>query len=361
MLALVGLAVEELVIRHVYRRFIDSNSRHLGHFAGSLKQAVIIAFGPTAQSIVSPIPGPVQILGVTYPAYRLFIMGFAVILTGATFLFFYRTHIGLAVPGVIANRAMAASLGINTRLLYCSTFAIGAALAGVAGAVMAPIMSVDPQMGVGFLIPAFLSILVGGPGTLLGALVGTAAISGATTIVSDAWTQVAAQVVVFTMAIVVIRVFPQGIMGRRSSDAREVFQFAADSNHLDSPGLGPLFLANEWNLAQLGQYMTYGIFAMGVAFIWGQAGILSFGQAIFFGIGGYCMALVNLGQLPFLGDSTTVGLLLALVLSSCGAYALGRPLFHGRRFGWGLLCHCNALCGGDRRDTRAAVVFHRRL
>ena len=94
-------------------------------------------------------------------------------------------------------------------------------------------------------------------------------------------------------------------------------------------GLGPLFL-NEWNLAQLGQYMTYGIFAMGVAFIWGQAGILSFGQAIFFGIGGYCMALVNLGQLPFLGDSTTVGLLLALVLSSCGAYVLGRPLFHGR-------------------------------
>ena len=214
-LALVGLAVEELVIRHVYRRFIDSILATWG-ISLALKQAVIVAFGPTAQSIVSPIPGPVQILGVTYPAYRLFIMGFAVILTGATFLFFYRTHIGLAVRGVIANRAMAASLGIDTQLLDRSTFAIGAALAGIAGAVMAPIMSVDPQMGVGFLIPAFLSILVGGPGTLLGALVGTAAISGATTIVSDAWTQVAAQVVVFTMAIVVIRVFPQGIMGRRS-------------------------------------------------------------------------------------------------------------------------------------------------
>jgi urea transport system permease protein len=214
-LALVGLAVEELVIRHVYRRFIDSILATWG-ISLALKQAVIVAFGPTAQSIVSPIPGPVQILGVTYPAYRLFIMGFAVILTGATFLFFYRTHIGLAVRGVIANRAMAASLGINTRLLDRSTFAIGAALAGIAGAVMAPIMSVDPQMGVGFLIPAFLSILVGGTGTLLGALVGTAAISAATTIVSDAWTQVAAQVVVFTMAIVMIRVFPQGIMGRRS-------------------------------------------------------------------------------------------------------------------------------------------------
>jgi len=138
MLALVGLAVEELVIRHVYRRFIDSILGTWG-ISLALKQVVIIVFGPTAQSIVSPIPGPVQILGVTYPAYRLFIMGFTILLAGTTFLFFYRTHVGLAIRGVIANRAMAASLGINTRLLDRSTFAIGAALAGVAGAVMAPI------------------------------------------------------------------------------------------------------------------------------------------------------------------------------------------------------------------------------
>ena len=77
-------------------------------------------------------------------------------------------------------------------------------------------------------------------------------------------------------------------------------------------GLASLIL-NEWSLTQLAQYMAYGIFAMGLAFIWGQAGILSFGQAIFFGIGGYCMGLVTLGQLPLVGDSTFVGLLLALV------------------------------------------------
>lgn len=214
-LALVGLVVEELIIRHIYQRFIDSILATWG-VSLALKQLVIVIFGPTAHSIASPIPGPIQILGITYPAYRLFIMGFTILLAAATFLLFYRTRIGLAVRGVIANRAMAASLGINTRLLDRLTFAIGAALAGLAGAVMAPIMSVDPQMGVGFLIPAFLSILVGGTGTLLGALVGTAAISGTTTIVSDAWTQVAAQVVVFTLAIVAIRLFPQGITGRRS-------------------------------------------------------------------------------------------------------------------------------------------------
>jgi urea transport system permease protein len=211
----VGLIVEELVIRHIYRRFIDSILATWG-ISLVLKQLIVIVFGATAQSVNSPIPGPVQILGVTYPAYRLFIMGVAIALSSAMFLLFYRTPIGLAVRGVIANRTMAASLGINTRRLDRATFAIGAAIAGVAGAVMAPIMSVDPQMGVGFLIPAFLSILVGGSGTLLGALTGTAVISSTSVLVSDVWTQVVAQVVVFTLAILVIRFFPQGITGRRS-------------------------------------------------------------------------------------------------------------------------------------------------
>jgi urea transport system permease protein len=214
-LVAIGLAVEELVIRHIYRRFIDSILATWG-ISLALKQAVIVAFGPTAQSIVSPIPGPVDILGVVYPAYRLFIMGFAVVLAGATFLLFYRTPLGLAVRGAIANREMAASLGINTRRLDRATFAIGAALAGLAGAVMAPIMSVDPQMGVGFLIPAFLSVLVGGSGTLLGALTGSAAIAGTSVVVSTFWTEVVAQVMVFTLAIVVIRLFPRGLTGPRS-------------------------------------------------------------------------------------------------------------------------------------------------
>jgi urea transport system permease protein len=213
-LAIVGLAVEELVIRHVYRRFIDSILGTWG-ISLALKQLVIIGFGPTAQSIASPIPGPIEILGVTYPAYRLFIMAFSLVLLGATFVLFYCTHLGLAVRAVISNRAMASSLGINTRRFDRTTFAIGAALAGLAGAVMAPIMSVDPQMGVGFLIPAFLSIVVGGPGSLVGAIVGTSIISGATTIVSDLWSQVVAQVIVFTLAIVIIRLYPQGIIGQR--------------------------------------------------------------------------------------------------------------------------------------------------
>jgi urea transport system permease protein len=76
-------------------------------------------------------------------------------------------------------------------------------------------MSVDPQMGVGFLIPAFLSILVGGAGSLPGALLGTSVIAGASTVVASFWSQVVAQIAVFSLAILIIRAFPQGLMGGR--------------------------------------------------------------------------------------------------------------------------------------------------
>ncbi|MEZ5781423.1 MAG: branched-chain amino acid ABC transporter permease [Rhizobiaceae bacterium] len=91
----------------------------------------------------------------------------------------------------------------------------------------------------------------------------------------------------------------------------------------------PLVLS-DWNAALFAQYVTYGIFALSLALIWGGAGILSFGQAIFFGLGAYSMALVTLGKLPLLGDSAWVGLLLALIIPTLAAAVLGWILFQGR-------------------------------
>ena len=213
-LALVGIALEELVIRHVYHRFIDTILATWG-ISIVLKQLIVIMFGPTSQSIVNPLPEPVHILGVVYPSFRLFIMGVALVISFATFWVFYRSNIGLAIRGVIANRPMAASLGLNTRRMDRWTFAFGAALAGFAGAVMAPIMSVDPQMGSGFLIPAFLSIMVGGIGHLLGVVLGAGIIGTTSTVISSIDTQVASQVAVFLLAIIVIRLWPEGLIGRK--------------------------------------------------------------------------------------------------------------------------------------------------
>ncbi|HLB80388.1 MAG TPA: branched-chain amino acid ABC transporter permease [Dongiaceae bacterium] len=87
---------------------------------------------------------------------------------------------------------------------------------------------------------------------------------------------------------------------------------------------------DDWQLTQLAQLMTYGIFAMSLAFVWGQIGLLCFGQAIFFGIGGYAMAVVTKGMLPGVPGDTALGLVAAVVLPGIAAYVLGQFLFRGR-------------------------------
>lgn len=213
-LGLVGLIIEELFIRHIYHRFLDTILATWG-LSIAIKQAVVIAFGPASQTASLPFDLQVDVLGTPYPAYRLFIMAVSLAVIGCTFWLFLRTGFGLMARGVIANRAMASCLGIDTRRLDRATFAYGAALAGLAGAVMAPIMSVDPQMGLGFLVPAFLAILVGGAGQLVGVLVGGAVVGGTDTLVATLWSPVVAQIVVFTLAVVIIRLFPRGLTAPR--------------------------------------------------------------------------------------------------------------------------------------------------
>ncbi|MGF1630866.1 MAG: branched-chain amino acid ABC transporter permease [Kiloniellaceae bacterium] len=93
----------------------------------------------------------------------------------------------------------------------------------------------------------------------------------------------------------------------------------------------PLF-AGAWQVGQISQYLTYGIFAMSLALIWGQCGLLSFGHAVFFGLGAYAMSLTTLGMLPGLAGWTSsyLGMALALVLPAAFANLLGRFLFYGR-------------------------------
>jgi branched-chain amino acid transport system permease protein/urea transport system permease protein len=213
-LAALGLLVEELLIRRVYTRLLDTILATWG-LSLLLKQGVVLVFGPGSQAVPNPLPVTVSVLGEPYPAYRLFIMGVAVVALLATFWLFFRTSWGLSARCVIANRPMAACLGIDTRRLDRTTFAFGAALAGLAGAVMAPIVSLDPQLGLGFLVPAFLSILVGGLGSVAAPLGGAAAVGVTDNLVATFVSPVWAQGVVFTLAIVLIRLFPSGLMTRR--------------------------------------------------------------------------------------------------------------------------------------------------
>ena len=210
--SIVGLICDMCILRFIYHRPVDTILATWG-LSLAIKQAIIIIFGPASQIIDAPFTGAVHFLGIEYSSYRLFVMAMAIAVAVFAFSCLYRTKIGLAARAAMANRSMAQCLGVNTRRLDRYTFSFGAGLAGFAGAVMAPLMSVDPQMGMGFVIPAFLSILVGGVGSPFGALWGSAVIGASNTTLSAILSPVLAYMIVFTLAIVVIRTCPAGLSG----------------------------------------------------------------------------------------------------------------------------------------------------
>lgn len=214
---LIGMALEYVCIQYLYQRFLDTILATWG-ISIAIKQFIIVVFGPSGLMINPPLPQMIRFGGIVYPTYRLFVMGVAVAVIGITFYIFLRTDFGLGARAVIDNKDMAAALGINTRRMYRTTFTFGSALAGLAGAVMAPLMSVDPEMGLGFLIPAFLAVLVGGTGRLAGVLVGGAVVGEADSVISFLYSPVIAQVVVFSLAVVAIRTRPQGLLGFKRRD-----------------------------------------------------------------------------------------------------------------------------------------------
>jgi len=172
--ALFGMALEVVLLRKLYQR--DHLSQVLATFALILilNEAVRLIWGPDAPlPMPASLSGPVELLpGLFYPAYRLLIIGVG--LAVAAFLYFLisKTRIGMLVRAGASNREMALAMGVNIRLLFTLVFGVGAALCAVAGALLAPLLAVQVGMGENILILAFVVIVIGGIGSIRGALVG---------------------------------------------------------------------------------------------------------------------------------------------------------------------------------------------
>ena len=211
----IGLAIEFLVIRFIVHRPLDTILATWG-LSIAIKQLVVLGFGPGSHSVALPLAGAVTVGAFTYPAYRIVLMVVAAAVIAGTGFVLVRTRFGLLARAVIARPGTAASLGINTGAVNRTSFAIGAGLAGLAGALVAPLISVDPQMGLGFLVPAFLAILVGGASSMTGLLAGSGLVGGLDSFLGGWISPVLAQITVFVMAILVIRMRPGGLFpGRR--------------------------------------------------------------------------------------------------------------------------------------------------
>jgi branched-chain amino acid transport system permease protein len=171
---LLGIVLEFAALRHLYGR------DHLDHVLATFglilffNEAVRLIWGPAGLALPLPpwLAFPVTILpGIHYPAYRLAIILVALLVALLLYLGVMRTRIGMLIRAGASNREMIGALGINIKLLYTLVFGLGAALAGLAGLMQAPILTVQIGMGENILILAFVVIVIGGIGSIRGAFI----------------------------------------------------------------------------------------------------------------------------------------------------------------------------------------------
>jgi branched-chain amino acid transport system permease protein len=203
-----GLIVERLLIRQLYRRPLDTILATWG-LALVTWQVLALSFGRGAHSYDGPVDGLVAIGSVEYSAYRLLLVGVAFALAVALAATSRYTTVGLVARAVMANEDLAQAMGLNTLSVRRWTFVVGAALAGVAGASIAPFFPITPFMGLNYLIPAFLAVLLAGR-TVIGLVLGVCVLSAGQTLAAQYIDPVLANVVVVLAAVVILRFFPNG-------------------------------------------------------------------------------------------------------------------------------------------------------
>src|SRR5262247_4145539 len=200
-----GLAalVEWRVLRSLYARPLDTILATWG-LNIIVVQAITLYFGREIQFAQSAIERAVDVGGVTYSAYRLVLLVVAVVLGGAVWLVLHRTQIGIVARAVIMNEELAQSLGINTRLVRFVTFGLGAGLASLAGALITPLVSVHPNLGVPWLINAFMLVLVAGV-SLGGLALVSVILGGAQVLVSSYGNPVLGSLTIVILAVIILR------------------------------------------------------------------------------------------------------------------------------------------------------------
>ena len=210
-LALVGLLLERFIIRRFYAVPIIAM---LGTYAIGLviREIVRGLLGGHYKSISEPIPGVFTVFGVDFSAWRTVIVLLTVAIVAGTWLFLARTSVGLQVRGSLENPNLARACGISTTRLYAFTFAFGAALAGLAGALIVPLYQLSADIGTRFLVQAFLSVMLGGVGTFEGPVLGAAAVGGMAAGLPWIVIPVLADPLVFIIALIIVKLRPQGFI-----------------------------------------------------------------------------------------------------------------------------------------------------
>ena len=209
---IVGVVLERLVIRRLYGRMVDTMLATWG-LSLLLVGIVTSVAGNTTAGVSAPL-GSFSIGAYSVSGYTLVIIAVAVVLSLAIRFVLTRTQFGLIARGTMQKPDMANALGISPSRVYSVTFAVGAALSGLAGGLLAPLTGVVPTMGAAFVAKAFITVIGGGPAILAG-LLGASTLFGAINqLATFVTTPVLGEVALLLAAIIMLRLLPQGITGR---------------------------------------------------------------------------------------------------------------------------------------------------
>lgn len=211
-----GLLIEWLLIRHLYTRPLDTILATWG-VGVILQQGIRLAAGAELRYVKMPdfLTSAVHFGSYEESAYRIFIFVLAVTLLVITYLLIFHTEFGMRLRAITQNRDIARCFGINAGRIYSLTFAYGAGLAGIAGALVSPLKSVAPDMGTNYVVDAFLVVVVGGVQSLLGTIASSYLIGQASGVLAFLTDDTMAKAVVFLGVVLLIRLFPQGLFAMR--------------------------------------------------------------------------------------------------------------------------------------------------
>lgn len=203
-LFVLGACIEVGLIRRIHRR---PEVTILATFGLSicLRQAVELIFTKDFRGVPNPVPGATQALGVLFPTYRYVLIGIAIVVVVVTLLAFTRSRFGLTVRAIVADRDLADACGVRTGIANFCAFGIGAATAGVAGALVAPLGAIEPQAGLAYLPGAFLVVIVGGFNRLWGVIAGALVVAAVQTGVIHFYDAVWAQIASLALAVLMLQ------------------------------------------------------------------------------------------------------------------------------------------------------------
>jgi branched-chain amino acid transport system permease protein len=206
--AVVGWLVERLVVRPLYNRPLDAILATWG-LGIVISQFITLGFGREIQFARSPLSGTIAFLGETYSAYRLVALAIAIAVGLGFAALIEGTRLGLSARAVIMNDDLARGLGIDTFRVRRMTFVVGCGLAALAGALITPLSSVDPNMGVPWLINAFMLVMVAGSSFLSLALAALV-LGGAQVVVSSYFSPILGGMTIVLLSAVALRLRPTG-------------------------------------------------------------------------------------------------------------------------------------------------------